>query len=43
LQRTLGDIIERKHELEFIAREMPDMRQFLDAMFKRIEELEDKV
>ena len=38
--RTLGDIINRKNELEYIAREMPDMRQFLDAMFKRIEELE---
>jgi hypothetical protein len=39
--RTLGDIIERKHELDYIAREMPDMRQFLDAMFERISELED--
>ena len=39
--RTLGDIIERKHELDYIAMEMPDMRQFLDVMFKRISELED--
>ena len=39
--RTLGDIIERKHELDYIAREMPDMRHFLDAMFDRISELED--
>ena len=39
--RTLGDIIERKYELDYIAREMPDMRQFLDAMFERISELED--
>lgn len=39
--RTLGDIIERRYELDYIAREMPDMRQFLDAMFERISELED--
>ena len=38
---TLGDIIERKHDLDYIARDMPDMRQFLDDMFTRIEALED--